>query len=287
MDNLNMNKTLENFKKENNYLLCVDSDGCAMDTMTIKHERCFGPCFVEEFGLQKINEQALSRWNEINLYEITRGKNRFITLELILSEYNGKYLNLEELNLFRAWVNSGAELSNRSLEKKILTDDATIFKKALAWSKATNKEIAKLTFEDKVPFYGVEDFLKLAHGKVDLAVISSADDKSLKEEWKYFELDQYMDVLASQEAGTKEKCLKLMIEKGYEKNNILMAGDSPGDLEAAEKAGVFFYPILPKKEIESWNTLKTKYLDEFILGNYEYHVDQLKAIFNKQFEEGK
>ena len=35
------------FQKQKDFLVCVDSDGCAMDTMDIKHFRCFGPCMVE------------------------------------------------------------------------------------------------------------------------------------------------------------------------------------------------------------------------------------------------
>ena len=30
-------------KKEHDYLICIDSDGCAMDTMNSKHFDCFGP----------------------------------------------------------------------------------------------------------------------------------------------------------------------------------------------------------------------------------------------------
>ena len=39
--------------KARDYLLCVDSDGCAIDGMTIKHKKCFGPAFIEEFGLER------------------------------------------------------------------------------------------------------------------------------------------------------------------------------------------------------------------------------------------
>lgn len=45
--------TLQEFEKKHDYLICVDSDGCAMDTMDIKHFRCFGPCMVEEWGLEQ------------------------------------------------------------------------------------------------------------------------------------------------------------------------------------------------------------------------------------------
>lgn len=32
-------------KKTHPFLLCFDSDGTVMDTMGVKHERCFGPAF--------------------------------------------------------------------------------------------------------------------------------------------------------------------------------------------------------------------------------------------------
>ena len=59
--------TLQAFVKQKAYLICVDSDGCAMDTMDIKHFRCFGPCMVEEWGLEEWSEAILRRWNAINL----------------------------------------------------------------------------------------------------------------------------------------------------------------------------------------------------------------------------
>lgn len=31
------------YVKKKDFLICVDSDGCAMDTMDIKHIKCFGP----------------------------------------------------------------------------------------------------------------------------------------------------------------------------------------------------------------------------------------------------
>lgn len=66
-----MSTNLENFVKTKEYLICVDSDGCAMDTMDIKHIRCFGPCMVEEWGLSEWEAPILERWNVINLYSMT------------------------------------------------------------------------------------------------------------------------------------------------------------------------------------------------------------------------
>ena len=70
--------------KRKSYLVCVDSDGCAIDTMSIKHTRCFGPCLVREWGLQEWEQAILDRWNQINLYSLTRGVNRFRGLVMLL-----------------------------------------------------------------------------------------------------------------------------------------------------------------------------------------------------------
>ena len=44
-----MDSAFQNYKKEHDYLICVDSDGCVMDTMTCKHMHCFGPGVVDEW----------------------------------------------------------------------------------------------------------------------------------------------------------------------------------------------------------------------------------------------
>ena len=84
-------KAFSEFNKSKSYLICVDSDGCAMDTMDIKHFNCFGPCMVDEWELSPWREDILARWNEINLYTITRVINRFKGLAMALNEINERY----------------------------------------------------------------------------------------------------------------------------------------------------------------------------------------------------
>lgn len=43
---------IEEFEPPKEYLVCIDSDGCAMDTMNIMHFRCFGPCMISEWELR-------------------------------------------------------------------------------------------------------------------------------------------------------------------------------------------------------------------------------------------
>ena len=47
-----------------------------------------------------------------------------------------------------------------------------------------------------------------------------------------------------------------------------MVGDAPGDSDAAEQNGVYYYPILVNKEPESWQELITTGLNKLKAGTY-------------------
>ena len=68
-----MNTNLDNFVKTKDYLICVDSDGCAMDTMDCKHIHCFGPCMVDEWNLGEWKDaiyEAFNNYLDINIDKI-------------------------------------------------------------------------------------------------------------------------------------------------------------------------------------------------------------------------
>ena len=90
--------------------------------MDIKHINCFGPRMVDEWNLHKWSKEILDRWNDINLYTLTRGINRFKGLETALVEVNEKYRKIEGLDTFVKWVNETTELSKDDFEriKKVL-----------------------------------------------------------------------------------------------------------------------------------------------------------------------
>lgn len=248
-----MENEFSTFKKKKKYLVCVDSDGCAIDSMDIKHIRCFGPCMVVEWELNEWKEEILNRWNDINLYTLTRGINRFKGLSMALQEIDQKYLKIEDLNTLVNWVETTKELSNNSLQKEIeLHPESISLKKALSWSNEVNKSISNLPEEEILPFEKVKDVLMYAHKEADIAIVSSANLKAVEDEWNRHELIEHTDILLAQNAGTKAYCIQELLKFGYQKNHVVMCGDSLGDLEAAQKNGVNFYPILVKKEKESW-----------------------------------
>ncbi len=264
------------YTKRSDFLVCVDSDGCAMDTMDIKHIRCFGPCMVAEWGLEEWREAILERWNEINLYTMTRGINRFKGLVKALGEIREKYCEIEELDALEKWVDETTELSNAALEREIGRKDNICLRKALAWSRAVNQSIDRLPEEDKRPFAGVLEALKRAYRDADIAIVSSANLSAVLDEWDFYGLLEYTDVVLAQDSGSKAFCIGELMKRGYAPDHVLMCGDAPGDLEAAEKNGVYYYPILVQHEAQSWEEFVREGIGHFLDGTYGEGYQQEK-----------
>lgn len=271
---------LEEFVKKKEFLICVDSDGCAMDTMDIKHIRCFGPCMIEEWDLYKWENLILKRWNEINLYTMTRGINRFKGLGQMLREIQDKYTQIEGIEEFELWVKTSDELSNNSLKKAMEKTKNICMEKALSWSEKVNQSIDQLPEEDKRPFEGVKDALKYAHEYADVAIVSSANAKAVLDEWKMYGLLEHVDIVLAQDAGSKAYCIQELLKKGYKNENVLMTGDAPGDCQAAMKNGIFYFPILVRKEAQSWQEFKDTAVVRLIEGSYAgaYQSEKIKLF---------
>lgn len=273
-----MSTPFDGVEKKKDYLICVDSDGCAMDTMDIKHIRCFGPCMVDEWELDPWRDAILKRWNDINLYTMTRGINRFKGLAMALKEINDKLTPIENVEDLVAWAESANELSNRAVETMIAETGNIVFKKALSWSIAVNQSINALPQSEKKPFEGVKEGLAAAHKLADVAVVSSANRDAVEEEWKQYNLLENVDVLLCQDAGSKAHCIAELAKKGYAADHVLMVGDAPGDREAAKANGVFYYPILVRREKESWGDAP-KAFRKLVDGEYAPYGAQMDQEF--------
>ena len=282
-----MENILEKFNKQKDFLICIDSDGCAIDTMDIKHIKCFGPCMVEEWKLEDWRKPILDSWNQVNLYTLTRGINRFKGLAVALTEINDKYIKIEGLDEFLNWTEETLELSNESLEKEIeKTTNNICIRKALEWSIAVNKSIDLLSEEEKCPFEGVKEAIMEAKKIADIAIVSSANEKAVLDEWSKHGLLESVDIVLTQNIGSKAYCINKLMEKGYNKTNVLMVGDALGDLKAAEENEVLFYPIMVRKEKESWNRFTKEVLNKFtnnlFVGEYQEKViDEFKSNLSK------
>jgi hypothetical protein len=254
-----------------------------MDTMDVKHINCFGPQAIKEWNLQSYAKELLPRWNEVNLYTITRGINRFKGLEVLLTEVNEKYVKIEGLTAYVKWVNETSELSNGALKKAIeIESDNVCMQKALNWSTAVNQLIENLPDEVKKPFPLVQNAIYLAKQYANVAIVSSANIEAVLDEWRKHNLLDGVDVVLSQNVGSKAYCIGELLKKGYDAKNVVMCGDALGDMQSAEKNGVNYFPILVKREKESWAEFINVGLNKLLNGEFEGEYQlKLKQEFLK------
>lgn len=272
----------DSFERKHDYLVCVDSDGCVMDTMNCKHFHCFGPCMVTEWGLESWKDEILERWNVINLFSMTRGINRFKGLAMALGEINEKYTPIAGIAALQHWADTAPALSNDGVMKAMEAaegDAKLIFQKALAWSNAVNAAIVALDEALKVPYAGAAEGLAAAHQFADVAMVSSANRDAVEEEWGKFGLLQHTDIVLAQDVGSKAACIKEMLKFGYDPNKVVMIGDAPGDCDAAEKNGVHYFPILVNHEKESWDEAVAVAYEKLRSGEYATYGAEKKQAF--------
>ena len=273
----------DSFVRKHDYLVCVDSDGCVMDTMNCKHFHCFGPCMVDEWELGEWRDAILERWNVVNLFSMTRGINRFKALAVCLAEIDKQYKPIAGIEALVHWAETAPALSNDGVAKAaaeaVDPDAKLVLSKALSWSKAVNAAIVKLPEELKVPYDGAKEGLAAAHQFADVAMVSSANRDAVEEEWGKFGLLQHTDIVLAQDIGSKAACIKEMLKFGYDLDKVVMIGDAPGDCDAAEKNGVHYYPILVNHEKESWDEAIAVAYGKLQEGRYTEYGAEMKKKF--------
>lgn len=246
-------------------IFTVDSDGCAIDTMTYKHELFMAPLAAEKFNVKvEDKEQFLKNWSNINLYSKSRGANRFDGLVLTLKSIDYDVMDVD--NLYR-WVAESDTLSPDTLKSEIEKYGTDDLKTALEWTFSVNKGVANGKDHDDAFEGALEGLQKIANlGKI--YVVSTANREAITDEWTRYNLIEYVDGIYGQDSGKKEDTIANFIADGTEPHKIIMIGDSPGDLVAAENNGAWFYPILVGAEKESWDELINKVADKFAAGKF-------------------
>ncbi|MBO7364801.1 MAG: HAD hydrolase-like protein [Lachnospiraceae bacterium] len=271
-----MTENFEEFRRKHDYVVCFDSDGTVLDAMSVKHNHCHGPAFIEVWGLTDHADEVQALWNRINLYESTRGINRFLALDLILRQLDGILLQERELPILEAWLRDSPAHTDAELEKAIARCPCEILKKARQFSKRVNERISALSPKDKPVFKGVFEAFRKVRREADLAVVSSSNRSAIMEEWGYYGLLDYVDMMTSLETGSKSECLRKLVGCGYDPANVLMVGDALQDRDAAAANGTGYYQIVPRHEEESWAAFPA-FLDRFLHGDPAEEEEQEEA----------
>ena len=254
------------------YLVCVDSDGCALDTMEIKHKECFCPAYINHFGLQSVSKYARQAWEFFNLYSACRGMNRFLALLKSLDqlaerpEVRQRGFVPPRLEQLRTYVAEGKPLNNGGLEDYLKAHpEADEIRQVLDWSLDVNRRVAELVRGVK-PFPFVKQQLENAAKYADIVVVSATQTQALEREWEENGLLSLATAVHGQESGSKQAVIASLLPR-YAPDKIIMVGDAPGDRDAAQANGVAFYPICPEQEAESWQDFGAA-MDALVAGQY-------------------
>ncbi len=265
--------TLKNLKKEKNFFIGIDSDGCVFDSMEIKHKECFCPAFINHFNLQAVSKYARETWEFVNLYSRTRGVNRFPalirTLELLeeRDEVTQRNVKVPSGKRFSEWVKAETKLGNPALKKAVDNTKDIELSKLYNWSLDVNSAVAKIV-RNVPPFPFVEESLKKIQENADSIVISQTPVEALEREWNEHGIARFVKMIAGQEMGTKSEHILYAANGKYDDDKILMIGDAPGDLKAAKDNNALYFPVIPGQEEKSWEIFYKEGLDRFFNGTF-------------------
>ncbi|MBI2432693.1 MAG: HAD family hydrolase [Candidatus Hydrogenedentes bacterium] len=284
---------LKNHQPYHEFLIAIDSDGCAFDTMEVKHKECFIPNIIKFWDLQPISKFARDAAEFVNLYSKWRGINRFPALTQtfdLLAAWEAvqkRGVKLPEVPNLRRWIEHETKLGNPVLQKYCdeHPNEADMHL-ALAWSKAVNVTVSDIVKGGLPPFPFVRECLEKASSNAHMLVCSQTPTEALVREWEEQGIDHFVIGIAGQECGTKAEHIALATEGRYDKQNILMIGDAPGDMKAARANGALFFPVNPGEEDASWQRLLDEGLERFFTHNYAGRYEEaLVAEFVKHLPE--
>lgn len=279
---------LKELRLKHSFFVGIDSDGCAFDTMELKHKECFIPNTVYYYGLQSVSKYVREVAEFVNLYSEWRGINRFpglkMTVDLLAArpEVERRGTRLRNMDTLGRFIESGKPLSNPSLSEEVATTGDPDLRLALEWSESVNRDIARMV-HGVSPFPGVRECLEELSGRADMMVVSATPMSALKSEWEEHDLTRYVALLAGQEFGSKKETLAAAVRAGVSRDKMLVIGDAPGDLQAARANGCLFYPIVPGDEEASWSRLLEEGLEKFFSGRFagEYELARIETFLDR------
>jgi len=259
------------FTPKHDYLVGIDSDGCAFDTMELKHKECFIPNTINYWGLQGVSKYAREAAEFVNLYSKSRGINRFPALVEALEwtnkrpEVKARGIQVDIPQSLLDWMKRETKLGNPALEKEVQKTGDPHLKHTLEWSKAINAAIEGMV-RGVPPFPFVRESLEKLRQQADVFVVSATPHEALKREWEEHDLAKYTVAICGQEVGTKKESLRAAAK--YPANHTLMIGDAPGDYQAAVANHTLFFPINPGAEEASWERFYEEGIDRFLAGSF-------------------
>ena len=264
---------LHTFTPKHKTFIGIDSDGCVFNSMEIKQKECCHTALIHYWHLEKIETEVRQAAEYIGLYSHNRGRNRFInlydTVEMLRNNpaVRESGIALPEYKDLRTWIDSGTQLTESNLEQEIQKTNSTELQAIQAWSRNVTQCIENATSRI-LPFTEACTALQHMNTSSDVVVVSQTPQEALLREWETHQLISHVQMIAGLELGTKEEHLRITAYNTYPHDRILLIGDSPGDLNTAQKLDILFYPIHPGNEEQSWKQFHTETYPRFLNGIY-------------------
>ena len=282
---------LKALEKTKDFFIGIDSDGCAFDSMEIKHKECFCPAFIKHYDLQAVSKYAREVWEFVNLYSKSRGCNRYLAVTSALSllaerpEVKARNVEIPRLPGLRSWIERESKLGNPALKAELERAPDPDLQRAYAWSLEVNERISDLV-KNVPPFPQMRTALEKMKARADVIVVSQTPQEALDREWAEHKIDSFVLFIAGQELGTKTEHLQMAARGKYETRRMLMIGDAPGDLKAAQGNDALFFPVNPGNEEACWDRFVNEAIDRFFAGTYEGEYEaELIAEFDTYLPE--
>ena len=271
--------TLTGLEPAHDFFVGIDSDGCAFDTMEIKHKECFIPNIINHWDLQPVSRFAREAAEFVNLYSQWRGINRFPALTMAFDLLADRDEAVErgyqspQVDSLRKWIDEETRLGNPALEAKVAETSDPVLTRALTWSKAVNETVGRVV-RNVPPFPHVRDSLQKLFDVADIMVVSATPNEALQREWAEHDIARYTRLICGQEMGSKTEHLKYGAGGKYEAGKALMVGDAPGDMKAAKANDMLFFPVIPGAESHSWQRFAEEAAERFLAGDYAGDYEQ-------------
>jgi len=283
---------IRGWKREHDFAVCIDTDGCVLDNMWAKQVIVFHPHFMDMNGLRGIEMFFRIHAEHHNLWGTTRGCDRYLavqhSLRSLLQDPDAReVLPVDHVKDLLASIDGYVSFIDESGgEKGFGIPSLTEYHEAngldynitrlLAWSEAVDRTFRYVTL-GMPPFAGVRETLEYLAERADIMIVSATPYNDLSEWWTRTGLVEYVQGIAGKEMGKKaEHISTLKAAGGYADDNVMMIGDGGGDLKAARANNALFYPTPAGREQEAWANAREAF-DAFFAGQYRGHVEDEKV----------
>jgi hypothetical protein len=164
------------------FFVGIDSDGCAFDTMEIKHKECFTPNIIKHWRLQPVSKYAREAAEFVNLYSKWRGINRWPALVMVFDllrerpEVQARNVEPPQAPRIREFIGNDAFPKSNDGLKAFMEQPGNAgdpeLERAWAWTHGVNDTVADMV-HGVPPFPYVRDSLIFLEDKADMIVVSA------------------------------------------------------------------------------------------------------------------